>query len=150
MRKCFPFIAMLVLLSCGEERKKTSEPEKIVDTFIQSYKSKGPRKALSSLLPTNKYLSKRDADTVAVQLERLTSEMGDLHGFEKIKEASYGEGIVHLTYIVKYSRQPVRLQFKFYQPGNGWRIQNFSFQTDFIEELDELGNPKFLPENYEE
>lgn len=78
---------------------------------------------------------------VSAKLEQEVSEMGDLQGIEKLKEVSYGHGIVRLAYLVKYSQQPLRFNFTFYQPGNGWRIQNFSYEADFIDELDGLVKP---------
>jgi hypothetical protein len=65
--------------------------------------------------------------------------MGDFQGIEKIGEKTYGTGIVIITFVVKYSQQPIR--FNFYQPGNGWRIQDFNFQTAFLNELDETVKP---------
>jgi hypothetical protein len=146
-------ITILTLISCGGNKSKTkeiSEPEKITDKFFDAYKQSGPRKALNTLLPTNKYISEQDADSVAIKLERLIVDLGDFQGHEKIKESTYGKGITHLTYIVKYSRQPLRFNFKFYQPGNGWRIQNFSYEVDFLDELDETTRAVRLRENYEE
>jgi len=146
-------IAILILISCGDKKSRTieiSEPEKIVDNFFNTYTLNGPRKALNTLLPTNKYISTQDADSVAVKLERLVVDLGDFQGLEKIRESTYGKGITHLTYVVKYSRQPLRFNFKFYQPGNGWRIQNFSYEVDFLDELDDTARPDRLPENYED
>jgi hypothetical protein len=146
-------IVVLTLVSCGDNKSKTkgiSEPEKITDKFFGIYKQDGPRKALNTLLPTNKYISGQDADSVAVKLQRLIVDLGDFQGYEKIRESTYGAGIIHLTYIVKYARQPLRFNFKFYQPGNGWRIQNFSYEVDFMDELDDTARPDRLPENYED
>jgi hypothetical protein len=145
-------VTILVLTSCGEkknETESTSEPAKIINTFFGAYKQDGPRKALGRLLPTNKYISAQDADSVGIKLERLASDLGDFQGYEKIKESTYGKGITQLVYVVKYSRQPLRFNFKFYQPGNGWRIQNFAYETEFLEELDETTRPVQLRENYD-
>src|SRR5688572_26144328 len=118
--------AILTIISCGDNNSRTkeiSEPEKITIKFFKTYQQNGPRTALNNLLPTNKYISEQDADSVAVKLERLILDLDDFQGYEKIKESTYGKGVTHLTYVVKYSRQPLRFNFKFYQPGNGWRIQ---------------------------
>src|SRR5260221_3573185 len=145
-----PVIAVLFLslTSCTQTKKvEISEPEKIVTKFFETYKSNGPKEALGTLLPTNKYISRAVADSVAIKLENLTKDLGDFQGIEKIRERKYGEGITLLTYIVKYPQQPLRFNFKFYQPGNGWRIQNFSYEPDFIDELDETVKPYRLKEN---
>lgn len=144
-------ISFLTLISCGENKKETeptSEPEKIVNKFFDTYKKDGPRNAINRLLPTNKYISEQDADSVGIKLELLAPDLGDFQGHEKIKESTYGKGITHLVYVVKYSRQPLRFNFKFYQPGNGWRIQNFSYEIEFMDELDETSRALQLRENY--
>src|SRR5258708_30609624 len=112
-------IPLLALPSCVQT-KRVSEPEKITLTFFDTYKTSGPTKALGAFLRTNKYISDPVADSVAAKLGRLTAGLGEFQGFEKITEKTYGENIMLLTYIVKYSRQPLRFNFKFYQPGNGW------------------------------
>jgi len=146
--RVFPFLVLTIFssTSCKETKgTQVSEPEKVVDKFFDSYKKDGPQEALKILLATNKYIN--NGDSVGIKLQNLTRDLGDFQGFEKIRERSYGQGISLLTYIVKYSHQPLRFNFKFYQPGNGWRIQNFSYETDFIDELDETIKPYRLKEN---
>jgi len=141
-------VLYFTITSCTQTKKvEVSEPEKIVTKFFETYKSNGPKAALGTLLPTNKYISKAVADSVAIKLESLTTGLGDLQGIEKLRQRKYGESITLLTYIVKYSQQPLRFNFKFYQPGNGWRIQNFGYETDFVDELDETVKPYRLKEN---
>lgn len=115
--------------------------------FFDAYKTNGPRKTLATFLSTNKYISKPVADSVAVKLERLTNGLGEFQGFEKIGEIKYSESITLLSYVVNYSQQPLRFNFKFYRPGDGWRIQNFSYESDFLDELDETVKPYRLKEN---
>lgn len=139
-----------ILISCSEKTKtRVSEPERIANMFFETYKSKGPNEAVKSLLPTNKYISIQDADTIGFKLENLSKDLGDFQGYELLRERSYGKGITYLVYIGKYSRQPLRFNFKFYNPGNGWRIQNFSYETDFLDELDETIKPYRLNENFD-
>jgi hypothetical protein len=152
-RQLILLITFLTFISCGKNKddiKQISEPEKIVDTFFNNYKREGPRGAINRLFPTNKYISERDADSLGIKLERLITDLGDFQGHEKIKESTYGKGITSLVYVVKYSRQPLRFNFKFYQPGNGWRIQNFGYEVEFLDELDETSRAVRLKENYEE
>lgn len=133
-------------ISCEEKKAVVSEPEKMVNSFFDTYKTSGPREAVHLLLSPNKYIRE---DSVGVKLENLANGLGDLHGIEKIREKTYGESLVLLTYIVKYSQQPIRFSFKFYQPGNGWRIQSFFYEPDFIDEMDETIKPYRLKENHE-
>lgn len=130
--------SFIILSACSSaEKQEISEPEKIVQDFFKTYNTHGPVEALGTLLPTNKYITKEVADSVAIKLKNLTLDLGDFQGVEKITETHYGTSLVLITYLVKYSRQPLRFNFKFYQPGNGWRMQNFSYEVDFLDEMDE-------------
>lgn len=132
---------VLALISCTNKNQVISEPDRIANGFFDTYKKSGPKAALRRLLASNKYLTTEGVNEVSTKLEQQVLEMGDLQGIERLKEVSYGQGIVRLAYLVKYSQQPLRFNFTFYQPGNGWRIQNFSYETDFMDELDALVKP---------
>lgn len=120
----------------------------MTEKFFETYQQDGPGKALYGLLRTNKYIPTKEADSVAIKLENLVVSLGEYQGHEKIKESKYGQGITQLVYVVKYYRQPLRFNFRYYQPGSGWRIQNFSFEVDFLDELDETSRAVMLEDNY--
>jgi hypothetical protein len=141
MKTGLSFTLFILLMSCASDSKVVSEPEKIVNGFFDTYKKSGPKSALTRLLSSNKYITTDNVNKVSQKLEQQVLDMGDFQGIEKLKEISYGQGIVRFAYLVKYSQQPVRFNFTFYQPGNGWRIQNFSYETDFLDELDNLVKP---------
>jgi hypothetical protein len=130
-------ILITIICSCGEKDRPQSEAEKFVEKFFSNYKKEGPRTSLKMILSSNKYISSSVADTVAIKLERLANGLGHFQGFEKVNEVCYGESIFLLTYLVKYTQQPLRFKFKFYQPGNGLRLQDFSFESDFLDEVED-------------
>jgi len=129
----------LALCSCTvNEEASTSEAEKMVERFFLNYEKQGPKASLKAIISSNKYISAAVADTVSVKLERLANGLGHYQGYEKVADVKYGESIFLLTYVVKYTQQPLRFKFKFYQPGNGLRLQNFSFESEFLDEIEEL------------
>ena len=130
------FISVLAISCKSTDSAESSEPEKAVRQLFEVYQEKGPRSALNQLLLTNKYISKANADSVGIQLERLTKDFGNYQGYEVIATKNYGKSIVLITCIVKYSQLPIRFNFRFYQPGNGWRIQDFNYQTSFMKEME--------------
>jgi hypothetical protein len=133
------FIAVFSLYSCTvKEEAPISEAEKMVERFFLNYEKQGPKVSLKSIISSNKYISASVADTVSVKLERLANGLGHYQGYEKVAEVKYGESIYLLTYVVKYTQQPLRFKFKFYQPGNGLRLQNFSFESEFMDEIEDL------------
>ena len=140
--------AVALLFSCSGQKKVHSEVvEKTIHDFFDTYAAKGPTEALNALLPTNPYITQDVTDSVTVRLGRLTKDMGKFEGFEKINENSYGESIVMFTYLVKYSRQPLRFNFKFYKPGDVWKLHHFTYEADFLNELDEAARAYRLEEN---
>src|SRR5688572_10401615 len=97
--KTSPSIALLVLalISCTSNNHVISEPEKIANGFFDTYKKTGPSDALTRLLASNKYITTENVNEVSKELEQQVSEMGDLQGIEKLKEVSFGQGIVRLA-----------------------------------------------------
>jgi hypothetical protein len=133
------FITALALHSCTvKDVASTSEAEKMAERFFLNYEKQGPKASLKAIISSNKYISASVADTVSMKLEKLANGLGHYQGYEKVAEVKYGESIFLLTYVVKYTQQPLRFKFKFYQPGNGLRLQNFSFESEFLDEIEEL------------
>ena len=139
-----------ILMSCtSKPESEISEPEKIANSFFRTYATDGPNKAIRQLFSANKYISSQSTDTVAIGLERLSKNLGDYQGYELIGKKSYGKAISYLSYVVKYSRQALRFTFECYNPGDGWRLQNFRYETEFLREFDEAVKPHRLKENLE-
>jgi hypothetical protein len=139
-------LVLLLSISCSSKRE-TSEPEKIANSFFATYAKEGPNKAVRELFSANKYITSQDTDTVAIGLERFSKNLGDYRGTELIAEGSYGKDISLLSYAVKYARQPMRFKFTFYNPGNGWILHDFRYETNFLHELDETVKAYRLREN---
>lgn len=131
------FCLAILLASCDNSiSREPTEPERTVEKFFEVYQEAGPRKALKQLLLTNKYISEQDSDSIGIKLEKLTNGFDDYQGYEIVDKKSYGEGIVLIICIAKYSQVPIRFKFRFYQPGNGWRIQDLTYQTNFLNEVE--------------
>lgn len=139
------FTAPLTL--CSQVKDPSSETEKIIDDFFKTYKDKGHKDAIESLLSTNKWITKADANNVATQLGELVSQVGQYYGHEKIRERQYGQSIVQYIYVVKYERQPLKFIFRFYKPNDKWQTQTFKYEIDFMDELDEAGKAYRFKEN---
>lgn len=131
------FIFLMVSCAGRIDGGEISEPEKIVSQFFDTYKNEGPKVAVRSLLRTNKYMPELSADSVATQLERWAKDFDDYQGYEVTRVRKYGEGVSFITCVAKHSRLPIRFNFTFYDPGNGWRIQYFNYQTDFLQGLED-------------
>jgi hypothetical protein len=138
MKKQSFLILLMLVFSCSREKEaQLDDIKKIIDPFFETYRINGPKNAISKLLGSNKYIPQDVTDTVAVRLERLAKGFGKFQGVDKVSTLHYGKSIVEVTYLVNYERQPMRFKFQFYQPGTGWRIQDFRYHSDFMNDLKE-------------
>lgn len=130
-------ITLIVTNACkNSESSRSTETQKIVTSFFETYKGSGPRNAINQLLKSNKYISKENADSLGINLERLTKEFDGFQDYEVISIKDYGSSIQQITCVVKYSQLPLRFNFRFYKATDNWRVQDFNFQTSFMNEIE--------------
>jgi len=130
------FIVSMVISCNNANQNSISETEIIVKDFFDVYKGSGPRNALNQLLQSNVFISKEGIDSVAIKLEGTAKKMGDFQGYEIVSIEKYGKSIEQITCVAKHSKVPVKFVFKFYQPGDKWRIQNFRYEPNFIDDIE--------------
>lgn len=143
-------VAMLIFTSNIILKAQTTT-EEITDQFFKTYK-KAPLEAVDYVFGTNKWMTERNKDgidNVKNQLSSFLSLVGDYYGYEKITEKRIGESFKLVSYLVKYDRQPVRFTFVFYKPKDKWQIQNFQYDDNLDDELEEAAKVYRLKENWE-
>ena len=121
--------------------KAQTTTEEITTEFFKTYE-KSPQKAVDYVFGTNKWMMDRNKDgieNVKTQLTSFLGLVGDYYGYEKITEKSVGESYKLLSYMIKYDRQPVRFTFVFYKPKDKWQVQNFQYDDNLDDELEESG-----------
>tara|TARA_B100001057_G_C22134148_1_gene675684 strand:- start:54 stop:512 length:459 start_codon:yes stop_codon:yes gene_type:complete len=131
--------------------KAQTTTEEITTEFFKTYE-KSPQKAVDYVFGTNKWMMDRNKDgieNVKTQLTSFLGLVGDYYGYEKITEKSVGESYKLLSYMIKYDRQPVRFTFVFYKPKDKWQVQNFQYDDNLDDELEESGKVYRLKENWE-
>ena len=143
MKQLILFFALILSSTLMLNAQTSSNPdtEKLVEDFFKTYKRKGQAEAVSELMGTNKWLALSSAEKIADKLIEVTNQLGEYQGYERIKETVYGTNVIQYVYLVKYDRQPLRFTFRFYRPDKKWQAQNFDFESEF---LDELNNPPKL------
>jgi hypothetical protein len=124
-------------LGLNAQSSTNTETQKIVDEFFKTYKRKGHAEAIYDLLGTNTWNAGKSAENVSAKLTDLMDQIGEYYGYEKINESTYGTSVIQYTYLVKYERQPIKFQFRFYRPDKKWKTQGFEFEVDFLDELNE-------------
>ena len=131
--------------------KAQTTTEEITTEFFKTYE-KSPQKAVDYVFGTNKWMMDRNKDgieNVKTQLTSFLGLVGDYYGYEKITEKSVGESYKLLSYMIKYDRQPVRFTFVFYKPKDKWQVQNFQYDDNLDDELEESAKVYRLKENWE-
>jgi hypothetical protein len=141
------FIAWTFTFCTNSDKPGKAESVRVADSFFEVYKANGPRQAVARMFQANTFITGAVTDSLGVRLERFTRGLGDFQGQERVAESTYGDGILYLSYVVKYARQPLRFNFMFYNPGDGWRVQHFSYDAIFPNELDETVKAYRLKEN---
>ena len=146
----FLILAFVILFS-NTILMAQSTSEEIINEFFKKYE-KSPQDAVDYAFGTNKWMveRKKDAiDNVKTQLSSFIGLVGDYYGYEKVTEKSIGESFKLVSYMLKYDRQPVRFTFVFYKPNEKWQVQNFQYDDNLDDELEESGKVYRLKENWE-
>ena len=139
------FIAIVLLSSFGYGQSN----ENITETFFKTYKE-NPAKAYGNLFDNNKWMKdkKGDIETVKIKLADFISGLGEYYGYEPITEKSVGESYVLKSFLIKYERQPVRFTFLLYKRNDSWQIQNFTYDTNIDDEMEEAAKAYRLKSNW--
>ncbi|MFB6344046.1 hypothetical protein ACE1ET_20175 [Saccharicrinis sp. FJH62] len=141
-------LTFVTILSTNILKAQTSI-EEITTEFFKIYEN-SPQKAVDFVFSTNKWIIDRNKDgieNVKNQLTSLLGLVGDYYGYEMITDKSVGESYKLVSYMVKYDRQPIRFTFVFYKPKNKWQVQNFNYDDNLDDELEESGKVYRLLEN---
>jgi len=152
MNKKIKLLTLLILTVISTNiLKAQSTTEEITSEFFKTY-DKSPQKAVDYVFGTNKWMIDRNKDgieNVKSQLTNFLGLVGDYYGYEKITEKSVGKSFKLISYMIKYDRQPMRFTFVFYKPKDKWQVQNFQFDDNLDDELEESGKVYRLKENWE-
>lgn len=147
-RKLLAFV-IVTIFYCTISFAQTSHEETITKNFFETFKT-NPGKAYDQLFIDNKWMKDKKADlaTNRIKLVDFFCGLGNYYGFEPITEKTAGESYVLKSFLVKYERQPVRFTFLLYRPDKTWQIQNFSFDTNIEEEVEEAAKAYRLKANW--
>lgn len=116
--------------------------ETIIDTFFTYYEKQGIEKAVDYVFATNPWMndSKEAITNIKLRLDKAVSLLGEYNGYELIIKQEAGTSYVLLSYLVKYSRQPIQFTFVLYKPDDKWQIQNLKFDDSIDDDLEKFPN----------
>lgn len=141
----------LCLLFISVNALSQNDPQKLIDEFFKLYNNKSSDAALDYLFGTNKWMSesKEDIENVKFKLKSTIKQVGNYYGYDLITKKTISNKMALYSYFIRYDRQPLRFTLQFYNPNGTWRLQNFSYDDTFDEELKEASKSYRLKENLE-
>ncbi|WP_224996330.1 hypothetical protein [Cesiribacter sp. SM1] len=113
-------------------------PEEMMDSFFKTYQKNEPVKALDELYSHTPWLEriKDDVEKLKTQFRDLKTLVGEYNGHELLIKKNIKDCFVIATYLVKYDRQPIRINFEFYKPKDKWILFAFSYDDSFDDDLE--------------
>lgn len=134
------FIVMLavVLVSASPAPKAaTGTYDDIVAKFFDQIAEGKAEAAIDALYKTNPY-SDKITDAIVNMKSSLTSQtalMGTYRGSSLIIRKELGDRLAYLYYIVSYDRQPLKVEFFFYKPGEKWVLQSMNYSDKVLDDI---------------
>jgi hypothetical protein len=125
------FIISIIAPSLRAQNDTLSTPEKISEHFFMLFATDTDN-AVDFLFSTNKWFNTAtmpQLGEIKGKIKKLYY-LGNLKGFELASKKVLSPSLVLITYIVKYDRQPIKIEFYYYKPENQWQIQTFRFEED--------------------
>lgn len=131
-------IALVGITSLAFAQKK-DDGQELIDAFFDIYKRKGYESALKYAWTTNKWIEVEggEMNNIILKLQKQVATMGDYFDHEEIRAATLGSRYRIVSYLVYYTRDPVRFTFELYKSSGGWEIAGFDFDVDFEKELED-------------
>jgi hypothetical protein len=116
-----------------------NDPASMLERFFVIYESQPPDAAIDYVFDSNPYLKQNQESLVNIkdQLNGLLEVVGPYQSSEKIQFITLGKSFQLHRYLVKYDRQPILFSFILYKPKDQWRFQNFMFDSQADEILNE-------------
>lgn len=155
MNRLWCLFILALCFSCTEKHSenqqedcpKDQEALKYVETFFATFEKEGVAESLDYLFSTNQWLatsSKSQIDDLKSRLQPELDSFGGYVGYELITSNMIGDCLVHYSYVVKFSKLPIRFNFTFYKSSDTWCLQSFNYDTKLLEELNETSKIYYL------
>ena len=140
------FLLLIITLFSVSFSFAQKSPKEYTDKFFEIYTQKSVNEAVDFLYQDNPWKENiQDAiNNIKEKLTGLNSRLGTYHGQVKIGEKNLKDTFVVIHYLIKYERQPLRFEFKFYKPNDEWKVYGFSYDDGISQELSNSLNVQFL------
>ncbi|MFO7789560.1 MAG: hypothetical protein R6V32_03230 [Bacteroidales bacterium] len=133
----FAIIILVIFMGLPGFSQKT--PEDILEPFFNTF-DKNPDEAIEYIFTTNPYI-KQNQDGIDRIKERLNTSrklLGEYYGEELINLQSVGDSFTKYTYMLKYDRQPVKIEIILYRPDDVWVLYTMQFDDKLTKDFETL------------
>lgn len=145
-------LLLFIFTNLNSLQSQVSEMD-IPNTFFNIMERNGILEGIDYLYNTSEWL-KNDTETKE-QLKQKCKELlaekrvGKYIGKQVITREIIGRTLSHISFMVNYDRQPYRFTFILYRPTRRekWRVHEFYFDSELIDELIERGKLFMLSED---
>ncbi|MFO7879883.1 MAG: hypothetical protein ACQES0_01110 [Bacteroidota bacterium] len=124
------------LISMGQK-----SPEDILEPFFDSF-DKSPDQAIEYIFTTNPYINKNQEgiDRIKERLNTSRKLLGEYYGEELIRKENVGDSFVRYSYMLKYDRQPVKIEIILYRPDETWLLYTMQFDDKLSKDFETTGD----------
>lgn len=145
------FLLAITIFACNgfSQSVKEKKPEEIAKSFFDYVERGQLKEGFNYITSTNKYFSDAagQVDQLHNNYQEATKGFGNFSGYELLDKGFAGNSLVHLSYLIKYERTPLRLSLTFYKPDEKWVLYDLQYDSDILEELKESTSVYRLQEN---
>lgn len=132
MKKGILLIVLSLLISTLKAQTDSlNTPEKLCEHFFMLFEIETDN-AVDFIFSTNKWFnaaSMPQLNEIKGKIKKLFY-LGNFKGYELASKKVLSPSLVLITYMVRYDRQPIKIEFYFYKPETQWQIQTFRFEED--------------------
>ena len=113
-----------------------SETDTIISKFFQLY-SISQKEALKFIFAMPTGISKLAKIDLEKKLLAQTKNLGKYYNYTQLIKIQPSPYIQLVSCFVKHEEIALRISFVFYKPNNNWKLYNFSFDTNIVDEMQE-------------
>ncbi len=130
------FAVLLVIPVLGMSQKT---PEDVLEPFFNTF-DKSPDQAIEYIFSTNPYIkqNQKGIDNIKERLNTSRKLLGEYYGEELTKIQSVGDSFVKYSYMLKYDRQPVKLDIVLYRPNDKWLLYTMQFDDKLSKDFETI------------
>ena len=118
-------------------------PEDILEPFFDAFEV-NPDDAIDYIFSTNPYIeqNQQGIDRLKERFNTSRKLLGNYYGEEIIKIQSAGDSFIRYIYMLKYDRQPVKLEIILYRANEKWMLYTMQFRDNLYDDFEDIATDR--------